>query len=69
VLENYCSNFGFPATSPWRALTFGEKVSLSIVAGFFDVARAQQAERMRRVGVLMPFAEGDPERIPNHGCQ
>jgi putative ABC transport system substrate-binding protein len=23
--------------------------------------RAQQAERMRRVGVLMPFAEGDPE--------
>src|SRR5262252_2897286 len=24
-------------------------------------ARAQQGERMRRVGVLMPFAEGDPE--------
>jgi putative tryptophan/tyrosine transport system substrate-binding protein len=24
-------------------------------------ARAQQAERMRRVGVLMPFAEDDPE--------
>jgi putative ABC transport system substrate-binding protein len=25
------------------------------------VARAQQPERMRRVGVLMPYAEGDPE--------
>src|SRR5215471_10750529 len=24
-------------------------------------ARAQQAERMRRVGVLMPFSAGDPE--------
>ena len=24
-------------------------------------ARAEQGERMRRVGVLMPFAEGDPE--------
>ena len=24
-------------------------------------ARAQQAERMRRIGVLMPFAAGDPE--------
>jgi len=24
-------------------------------------AHAQQAERMRRIGVLMPFAEDDPE--------
>jgi putative ABC transport system substrate-binding protein len=27
-------------------------------------ARAQQSERMRRIGVLMPFAEGDPEVHP-----
>src|SRR5258708_11108337 len=27
-------------------------------------ARAQQAERMRRVGVLMPYAENDPETSP-----
>jgi putative tryptophan/tyrosine transport system substrate-binding protein len=27
-------------------------------------ARAQQPERMRRIGVLMPFAEGDPETQP-----
>src|SRR5262249_11751047 len=26
-------------------------------------ARAQQGERMRRIGVLMPFAEGDPEGL------
>jgi len=25
------------------------------------VARAQQAERMRRIGVLMPFAASDPD--------
>ena len=28
------------------------------------VARAQQPERMRRIGVLMPFAESDPETQP-----
>jgi putative tryptophan/tyrosine transport system substrate-binding protein len=27
-------------------------------------ARAQQAEHVRRIGVLMPFAEGDPETQP-----
>src|SRR5258708_25091538 len=27
-------------------------------------ARAQQTERMRRVGVLMPYAENDPETLP-----
>jgi putative ABC transport system substrate-binding protein len=27
-------------------------------------AKAQQPERMRRIGVLMPFAESDPETQP-----
>jgi hypothetical protein len=28
------------------------------------VARAQQGDRMRRIGVLMAFAESDPEGLP-----
>jgi hypothetical protein len=28
------------------------------------VAHAQQSKRMSRVGVLMPYAENDPESLP-----
>jgi len=31
------------------------------VTGWPLAARAQQPERMRRIGVLMPFAESDPQ--------
>jgi putative ABC transport system substrate-binding protein len=34
------------------------------LAGWPLAARAQQAERMRRVGVLMPYAETDSETSP-----
>jgi hypothetical protein len=38
------------------------------------VAHAQQSKRMSRVGVLMPYAENDPESLPGvtvlrHGQQ
>src|SRR2546425_166716 len=33
-------------------------------AAWPPAARAQQTERLRRIGVLMPWAEGDPEARP-----
>jgi putative ABC transport system substrate-binding protein len=36
---------------------------LGAAAAWPLAARAQQAERMRRIGVLMPFAENDPEGV------
>jgi hypothetical protein len=43
-----------------------EVISLigSAVAAWPFTARAQQSERMPRVGALMPFAENDPEISP-----
>jgi hypothetical protein len=34
---------------------------LGVVAAWPLAARAQQSEKMRRIGVLMPYAENDPE--------
>jgi very-short-patch-repair endonuclease len=43
MLETYSSTFGSPAASPWRALSFGEKARLNIIASFFEELAAMRA--------------------------
>ena len=48
MLETYCSIFGWPAASPWRALSFGEKARLNKANDFNGSARMQFDQLKRR---------------------
>jgi len=52
MLETYCSIFGWPAASPWRALSFGEKARLN-KANDFRSARMQFDQLKRRESITL----------------
>src|SRR5437016_4320081 len=69
VLKIYMIPFITSRTSTWRLLPPRLAGGINAVLGSTAAAsplaaRAQQAERMRRIGVLMATAEDDPETKP-----